>query len=47
MRTIILAFAIAFMSLIMIGGGVGLFPVAQNKGSASIQIFRDGNRIDI
>lgn len=47
MRTTILAYAIAFMGLIMIGGGVGPFPFGRNNGSASVEILRNGNRNDI
>ena len=48
MRTTILAYAIAFMGLIMIGGGgVGPFPIGRNNGSASVEILRDGIRNDI
>ena len=48
MLTTILAYVIAFMGLVMIGGGVwGLFYVGQRHGSGSTEILRNGNRNDL
>ena len=48
MRTIILSYVIAFMGLVMAGGGVwGLFRLVFGKNRRAMEILRNGGRNDI